>query len=116
MPCVRSRQSPQFLLATAIVAALTTVCAASNAFATPDSARRPVIIDSHGGINNGQSGSVVQTGPLSWQPIVGAQPIAAPVELAPEPSPPIMVAPYIQLPVGGGSPPRPQPRPMPLPQ
>jgi hypothetical protein len=27
-----------------------------------------------------------------------------------------MVAPYIQLPVGGGSPPRPQPRPMPLPQ
>jgi hypothetical protein len=97
------------------VAALTTVCAASNAFATPDSARRPAIVDSQGGIINGQSGTVVQTGPLSWQPIVGAQPIATPTELAPpESSIPIVVAPpYIQLPAGGGAPPRPQPLPLP---
>ena len=62
MPSVRSLQS---LLAAAIAALLTTVCAVSNAFATPDSARRPVILDSQGGINDGQSGTVVQTGPLS---------------------------------------------------
>ena len=113
MPCVRS---PQSVLTIAIVAALTTVFAATTASATPDSARRPVIIDSQGGINNGQSGTVVRTGPSSWKPIVGAQPIATPTELAPESSPPIVVAPYIQLPAGGGLPPRPQPRPMPLPQ
>src|SRR5437868_2229861 len=112
MPCVHRSQS---LMATAIAVVLTTLWAAPSAFAAADSVRRPVIIDSHGGINNGQSGFVVQTGPLSWQPIVEAQPIAAPTQLAPEPPPPIMVAPYIQLPVGGGSPARPQPRPVPVP-
>lgn len=114
MSSVRSLQS---ILAAVIAAALTTVCAVPAAFATPDSARRPVILDSQGGINNGQSGTVVRTGPPSWQPIVGAQPIAAPAELAPpDSSVPIVVAPYIQLPVGGGSPPRPQPQPRPLPR
>jgi hypothetical protein len=94
-----------------------TVCAVSTALATPDSARRPVILDSQGGINDGQSGTVIRTGPTSWQPIVSAQPMATPAELAPpESSVPFVVAPYIQLPVGGGLPPRPQPRPVPRPQ
>lgn len=112
MSTVRSSQS---ILAVATVALLTTAFSAPSAFATPDSARRPVIVDSQGGIINGQSGTVVQTGPLSWQPIVGAQPIATPTELAPpESSIPVVVAPYIQLPAGGGgAPPRPQPRPLP---
>jgi hypothetical protein len=114
MPSIRSLQSIPPLVA---VALLTTVFAVSSAFATPDSTRRPVILDSQGGINDGQSGTVMRTGPTSWQPIVDAQPIARPVELAPpESSVPIVVAPYIQLPVGGGSPPRPQPRPVPRPQ
>lgn len=106
-----SVRSPQSILAVATAALLTMVFAVPTAFATPDSARRPVIVDSQGGIINGQSGTVVQTGPLSWQPIVGAQPIATPTELAPpESSIPIVVAPYLQLPAGGGAPPRPQPR------
>jgi hypothetical protein len=113
-PPMSSVRSPHSLLAVATAALLTTVCAVPTAFATPDGARRPVIVDSQGGIINGQSGTVVQTGPLSWQPIVGAQPIAAPTELPPpESSIPIVVAPYLQLPAGGGAPPRPQPRPLP---
>jgi hypothetical protein len=113
MSSIRSLQS---LLSVAAAALLTTVCAVSNAFATPDGARRPVILDSQGGINDGQSGTVMRTGPTSWQPIVGAQPIATPAELAPpDSSTPIIVAPYIQLPAGGGSRP-PLPRPVPRPQ
>ena len=72
-----------------------------------------MILDSQSGINDGQSGTVLQTAPLSRQPIVGAQPIATPTELAPNSSVPIVVAPYIQLPAGGGTPPpQPQPRPV----
>nr|WP_042324355.1 hypothetical protein [Paraburkholderia ginsengisoli] len=114
MPSIRS---PRSLLAVIAAGLLTPVFAVSNAFATPDSTRRPVILDSQGGINDGQSGTVMRTGPTSWQPIVGAQPMATPTELAsPESSVPIVVAPYIQLPAGGGSPPRPLPRPVPRPQ
>jgi hypothetical protein len=114
MRCVRS---PRYLLAVTAAVSLTSVCATSNAFATPDSARQPVIIDSQGGIYDGQSGTVVRTGPLSREPIVSAQPIAAPVELPPpESSMPMVVAPYIQVPAGGAVQPRPQPRLMPLPQ
>jgi hypothetical protein len=114
MSPIRSYQS---ILSVAAATLLTTIFAVSSAFATPDSARRPVILDSQGGINDGQSGTVMRTGPTSWQPIVGAQPIAAPAELPPpDSSIPIVVAPYIQLPAGGGPPPRPQPRPLPRPQ
>lgn len=114
MPSVCSLQS---ILATAVAAALTTVFAVSTAFASPDSPGRPVILDSEGGINDGQSGTVVRTGPPSWQPIVGAQPIAAPTELAPpDSSIPVVVAPYVQLPAAGGSPPRTQPLPLLRPQ
>lgn len=111
MPPVRSLK---FILAVASAASLATVLVASNAYAASDSTRAPVILDSQGGIYDGQGGTMLQTGPLSRQPIVGAQPIAAPAELAPpESSTPVVVAPYIQVPVGGGSTPRPQPRPLP---
>ncbi|WP_408467516.1 hypothetical protein [Paraburkholderia fungorum] len=75
-----------------------------------------MILDSQSGISDGQSGTVLQTALFSRQPIVGAQPIAAPTELAPNSSIPFVVAPYIPVPVGGGTPspqPRPQPRPVP---
>ncbi|MFM0176389.1 hypothetical protein [Paraburkholderia sediminicola] len=105
------------LLAVTIAASLSAVFAASTACAASTSARKPVILDSQSGINDGQSGTVLQTAPLSRQPIVEAQPIATPAELAPNSSIPIIVAPYIQLPAGGGMPPpQPQPRPVPRPQ
>jgi hypothetical protein len=109
MPPVRPLK---FIPAVAAALSLTTVLIAStSADAASDSSRRPVILDSQGGIYDGQGGTMLQTGPLSREPIVGAQPIAAPAELAsPESSPPMVVAPYIQVPVDGGSAPRPLPR------
>ncbi|ANB71875.1 hypothetical protein [Paraburkholderia phytofirmans] len=105
-------------LAMAVAASLATVVAVPAAFAaSSDNARQPVILDSQSGISDGQSGTVLQTAPLSRQPIVGAQPIATPTELAPNSSMPIVVAPYIPLPVGGGTPsPQPQPQPRPVPR
>jgi hypothetical protein len=114
MSPVRSFKS---LLAVTIAASLAAVSAVSTACAASTSARKPVILDSQSGINDGQSGTVLQTAPLSRQPIVEAQPIATPAELAPNSSIPIVVAPYIQLPAGGGMPrSQPQPRPAPRPQ
>ncbi|CAE6849287.1 hypothetical protein R69927_07067 [Paraburkholderia domus] len=109
---VRSLKS---VLAAAVAASLTTVFAVPVTFAaSSDNARKPVILDSQSGINDGQSGTVLQTAPFSRQPIVGAQPIATPTELAPNSSIPIVVAPYVPIPVGGGTPyPQPQPRPAP---
>ncbi|MFM0213007.1 hypothetical protein PQQ96_37060 [Paraburkholderia sediminicola] len=109
---VRSLKS---VLAAAVAASLTMVFAVPATLAASSSdTRKPVILDSQSGINDGQSGTVLQTAPLSRQPIVGAQPIATPTELAPNSSIPIVVAPYIPLPVGGGTPsPQPQPRPAP---
>lgn len=102
------------VLAMTVAASLTTVFAVPATFAasSSDAGRKPVILDSQSGISDGQSGTVLQTAPLSRQPIVGAQPIATPTELAPNSSIPIVVAPYIPVPVGGGTPsPQPQPRP-----
>ncbi|CAE6842058.1 hypothetical protein [Paraburkholderia nemoris] len=97
-------------------ASLTTVFAVSATFAASSTtARKPVILDSQSGISDGQSGTVLQTAPLSRQPIVGAQPIATPTELAPNSSIPFVVAPYIPVPVGGSTPssqPQPQTRPV----
>lgn len=100
----------------AVVVSLTAGFAVSSVFAASSDARKPVILDSQNGISDGQSGTVLQTAPLSKQPIVGAQQIAAPTELAPNSSMPYVVAPYIQLPAGGGAMPQPQPRPAPRPQ
>ncbi|SOE70787.1 hypothetical protein SAMN05446635_3887 [Burkholderia sp. OK233] len=104
------------VLAMTAAASLTTVFAVSATFAaSSNDARKPVILDSQSGISDGQSGTVLQTAPLSRQPIVGAQPIATPTELAPNSSIPIVVAPYIPVPVGGGTPsPQPQPQPRPV--
>jgi hypothetical protein len=110
MPPVRSLKSA---LTAAIAASLTVAFAGTPAFAAPDDVRRPVILDSQHGTNDGQSGFVWQTAPLSRQPIVSAQPMATPTELPPGPSVPIVVSPYVQLPAGGTRPPRPQPRPTP---
>ncbi|CAB3796679.1 hypothetical protein [Paraburkholderia caffeinilytica] len=110
-------RSLKSVLAIAVAATLTTVFAVSTTFAaSSSSARKPVILDSQSGISDGQSGTVLQTAPLSRQPIVGAQPIATPTELAPNSSVPYVVAPYIPVPVGGGtqsSQPQSQPRSVP---
>jgi hypothetical protein len=79
--------------------------AAQNALAQSNG--KPIVLDSQNGISDGQSGIVLQTAPLSHQPMVAATPAAAPVELPPDSSPPIVVQPYIGLPVGGASAPRP---------
>ncbi|CAG4900197.1 hypothetical protein R52603_05238 [Paraburkholderia saeva] len=95
--------------------------AASAVFAA--SGGQPLVLDSQHGISDGQSGTVLQTAPLSHAPIVQAQPIAAPTELSTNSSTPIFVAPYVDVQAGGGSPhphphpqPHPQPHPMPHPQ
>jgi len=114
MSSVRPLPSFKSALTTATVAALTTVCAVPGAFAVSDSARRPVILDTLGGINDGQRGTVLLSAPPVEQPIVAAPAIAAPAELPQQSAPPFVVAPYIQLPVGGGAPVRPSPRPLPV--
>ena len=117
MPYVRSLK---FILAVAAAVSLTTiftapvVYAASSTSTSTSTTRKPLILDSQNGISDGQSGTVLQTAPLSHQPIVGAQPIAAPTELAPNSSMPYVVAPYIQLPTGGNTPQPPQPQPRPV--
>ncbi|WP_233800530.1 hypothetical protein [Paraburkholderia sp. HP33-1] len=101
-------------MAKAAVATLAILCVASDAFAVSDNDRRPVILDTLGGVNNGQSGTVLLSSPAEPQPIVAAPSIPAPVELPNESSPPFVVAPYIQMPTGGAVPQRPIPRPVPI--
>ncbi|MEX3815306.1 hypothetical protein AB3X96_34535 [Paraburkholderia sp. BR13439] len=116
MSSVRSLQTFRSMMAAAATATFATLCAASDAYAVSDYERPPVVLDTLGGINNGLSGTLLLSAPPAPEPIVAAPPIAAPVELPAEPPPPFVVAPYIQLPAGGGVPPRPMPRPVPFPQ
>jgi hypothetical protein len=103
-----------------VPALLTTVSllalAAPAAYAASSSDGQPLILDTQHGISDGHSGTVLQSAPLSHERIVQAQPIATPTELTPNSSVPIVVAPYIQLPTGGGTsatpPSKPQPRPV----
>jgi len=100
--------------AAVIALSLLATCATSSVFAASSNTRKPVILDTQSGISDGQSGTVLQTAPLSRQPIVEAQPIATPAELAPNSSVPIVVAPYIEMPGGGATfPLQPQPGPAP---
>ncbi|WP_345813571.1 hypothetical protein AAGS40_04865 [Paraburkholderia sp. PREW-6R] len=103
----------KFMPAATVTVALATSSAPTLVMAASADGRKPVILDSQGGINDGQSGTVLQTAPLSRDRIVEAQPMASPTELAPNSSTPIVVAPYIQYPIGG-APPQPQPQPRPV--
>jgi hypothetical protein len=76
---------------------------APTAFAASSGGGQPLILDTQQGISDGRSGTVLQTAPLSHERIVQAKPIATPTELTPNSSVPIIVAPYIQLPAGGGT-------------
>ncbi|MFM0335894.1 hypothetical protein PQR27_05175 [Paraburkholderia fungorum] len=102
------------MLATAVAASLTMVFAVPVSFAASSNTGKPLVLDTQSGISDGQTGTVLQTAPLSRERIVGAQPIAAPTELAPNSSIPIVVAPYLQLPAGGRVPPQPPPQPRPV--
>jgi hypothetical protein len=89
------------------------LAAAPTAFADGG---KPLILDTQSGISDGQSGTVLQTAPLSHERIVQAKQMATPTELTPNSSVPIVVAPYVQLPAGSGggtstSHTKPQPRP-----
>jgi hypothetical protein len=117
-------RSTRFTTAAAASVLMASVLAPSTAFAAGG---QPLILDTQHGINDGQSGVVLQNAPLSSQPIVQAAPPAQPEQLAPSPynsSTPIYVAPYINLPTNanGGQPPHsggqhPQPsRPTPQPR
>jgi hypothetical protein len=86
-------------------------------------AGQPLVLDSQRGISDGQPGVVLQNAPLSREPMVEA---AHPPGMGSDSSQPFIVAPYVEVPGGGGRPnpqprpPRPphrpsQPRPQPLP-
>ena len=105
---------------TGLVATLLATAFLSSA-AIAASGGQPLILDTQRGISDGQSGTVLQTAPLSHAPILQAQPIASPTELPTNSSVPFIVAPYISVPVGGGGSaqphptPNPRPRPVPVP-
>ncbi|WP_133649318.1 hypothetical protein [Paraburkholderia flava] len=82
----------------------------ASALAASSGGGQPLILDTQKGISDGQSGTVLQTAPLSHARIVDAQPIATPTELAPNSSPPILVSPYIEVPAGGQSRTAPKPQ------
>jgi hypothetical protein len=94
-----------------VFSVLASAFTAASALAASSGGGQPLILDTQKGISDGQSGTVLQTAPLSRARIVEAQPIATPTELAPNSSPPIIVAPYIEVPAGGQSQTTPKPRP-----
>jgi hypothetical protein len=101
-PAFSPRSSQRATIVTRIaVAALLTTIPLTAAFAAP-SAGQPEVLGTQQGINDGQGGIVLQTAPFSHAPIVQAQPIAKPVELAPDSSGPIVVEPYIAVPGSNG--------------
>ena len=108
-----SDHSTHLFRTTAVVALLAWVSASHAASAAGG---QPLILDTQRGIIDGQGGTVLQTAPLSHARIVEAQPIATPEELAPNSSPPLIVAPYIQVPGGQQPYPAPQPHPHPAPR
>jgi hypothetical protein len=70
-------------------------------------AGQPLVLDTQRGISDGQPGIVLQNAPLSHEPMVEA---AHPAGMGPDSSQPIVVAPYVEVPGGGGRP-NPPPRP-----
>ena len=75
-------------------------------------AGQPLILDTQRGISDGQSGTVLQNAPLSPQPMVQTQSLPTLNGSGTDGSQvPIIVAPYLEVPGGGGRPPRPRPAP-----
>ena len=77
---------------------------------------KPLILDTQRGIQDGQGGLVLQTAPLSSEPIVEPAGMRTPAGQGTNSSVPLFVAPYINVPGWGVSPanqPRPAPRPQP---
>ncbi|BEV52313.1 hypothetical protein BconGalA64_48130 [Burkholderia contaminans] len=77
---------------------------------------KPLVLDTQRGIQDGKGGLVLQTAPLSSEPIVEPAGMRAPAGQAPNTSVPLFVAPYINVPAWGGQPanqPRLAPRPQP---
>ncbi|MET3219173.1 UNVERIFIED_ORG: hypothetical protein ABIC48_006979 [Burkholderia territorii] len=77
---------------------------------------RPLVLDTQRGIQDGKGGLVLQTAPLSPEPIVEPAGMRAPAGQGPNTSVPLFVAPYINVPAWGGQPanqPRLAPRPQP---
>jgi len=75
---------------------------------------QPLILDTQRGISDGQSGIVLQNAPLSSRPMVQMQSLPTLNGTGTDGSQaPIVVAPYVEVPGGGGRPPRPMPRPSP---
>ena len=62
-------------------------CVSASVQAAP-----PLVLNTQMGISDGQSGLVLQNAPLSQEPMVQA---AQPAGIAPESSPPLIVAPYV---------------------
>ncbi|WP_321817941.1 MULTISPECIES: hypothetical protein [unclassified Paraburkholderia] len=90
-------------LAVALMAAVVTLASAGA-----HAAGKPLILDTQTGINDGQSGTVLQTAPLSHQPMVQMQQLPTLDGNGTSGSQPIIVAPYVEVPGGGGRPPRPR--------
>jgi hypothetical protein len=94
-----------FVLATNVMLALVSAGAHADG--------QPLILDTQHGISDGQSGTVLQNAPLSPQPMVQMQQLPTLSGGGTDGSQvPIIVAPYVEVPGGGGRPPK--PRPMPL--
>ncbi|AOK53294.1 hypothetical protein DF107_35330 [Burkholderia stagnalis] len=74
-------------------------------------ASQPLILDTQRGIQDGKGGLLLQTAPLSREPIVAPATMRTPVEQTPNSSVPVFVAPYIQVPTWP-APPAGQPRPL----
>ncbi|KAB0641462.1 hypothetical protein [Burkholderia latens] len=77
---------------------------------------RPLILDTQRGIQDGKGGLVLQTAPLSSEPIVEPAGLRTTAGQSANSSVPLFVAPYINVPGWGASPadqPRPAARPQP---
>ncbi|WP_244101718.1 hypothetical protein [Burkholderia ambifaria] len=64
---------------------------------------KPLILDTQRGIQDGQGGLVLQTAPLSSEPIVEPAGMRMPAGQGPNSSVPLFVAPYINVPGWGAS-------------
>lgn len=65
---------------------------------------KPLILDTQRGIQDGTGGLVLQTAPLSTEPIVEPAGMRTPAGQTPNTSVPLFVAPYINVPAWGAPP------------